>query len=110
MLGIFEAKQTYNDNPADPYVILPGNAAIEVRFSDDGMITAAYMIGGHKWGSQEFIQGVAKSQEVAKLDVLPRKEDRVKQTPQLEGARAPQRIGNLAPRRIGRPILRREDW
>lgn len=108
MLGIIEAKQTYNNNPADPYVILPGDEAIEVRFSDDGMITAAYMIGGGKWGSQEFITGVAKSQEGAKLDVLPRKEEltTVRQAAQLEGPRKAQRVRLDAATAFGRPIIR----
>jgi hypothetical protein len=67
MLNLTEARKIYNNNPQDPYVVLPGHN-IEVRFSEDGKITAAYDADlGHKpapqnrWGSQEFMESLAKS-------------------------------------------------
>ena len=83
MLGLKEAAKTYNDNPADPYVILPSDESIEVRFSEDGMITAAYQIGGHKWGSDEFIHGLVEQNRRAVVDELPRKEE-VRNRPQAQ--------------------------
>jgi hypothetical protein len=56
MLNLEDARRVYFDNPEDPYVVLPGHN-IEVRFSDDGMITAAYNADeapAIRWHSQEF--------------------------------------------------------
>lgn len=97
MLGLSEAVKTYNNNPADPYVVLSsklsdtGNGQdIEVRFSEDGLITAAYMVEmlegqrhSKKWGSDEFIKNLIEQNRRATVDELPRKEE-VRNRPQAQ--------------------------
>lgn len=94
MFGIVEARKIYNGNPEDPYVVLPGNERIEVRFDEDGSIIGAYLTEDQikfRWLSQELQDKILNTRRV---DELPRKEELTsfRATPKLEGPRQAPRI------------------
>lgn len=115
MLGLVKARQIYNDNPQDPYVVLPNNERIEIRFAEDGTITGAISIEKEphiRWYSGEMRDYLDK-QRGGFNSVVQRKEERVEEinkAQKLESPRKAQRVGPYPPRRIGRPIVRPEDF